>query len=187
MLSCSILSGWEDPPKVSTPSTQSVILPLLCPAALLLCSAVSGDKTGSGLRNNYSLRKLPVSYSGCHLALPAVSQLLSPWSRSSASVCSLLSLSLRSGEMWARLTRWGRGDLSETTLSEHAISSASLLLQWLHSVLAGLGTNQRPGGLPGVIQWALSQSSSRVLLSCQPRSSSWRPATPLANFLYDWV
>ena len=176
MLRSSILrAGGRGPPKVSTPSTQSVMFVSLWPLS------VSTALTGDCVRNNMTRKLLvtPARSSQHPPAGPPLLRVSGAEQRSQSGVSSLcqpLSL-LRSGEMWARLARWGQGCLSETTRCQHAISSVSSLLLWAAVCISCCGDQSERRAL------CAAQSSRPVLTPGQSRSSSWRPATRLANFL----
>ena len=163
------------PPNVSTPSTQSVMFVSLWPLS------VSTAHTGDCVRNNMTRKLLvtPARSSQHPPAGPPLLRVSGAEQRSQSGVSSLcqpLSL-LRSGEMWARLARWGQGCLSETTRCQHAISSVSSLLLWAAVCISCCGDQSERRAL------CAAQSSRPVLTPGQSRSSSWRPATRLANFL----
>ena len=176
MLRSSILrAGGRGPPRVSTPSTQSVMFVSLWPLS------VSTALTGDCVRNNMTRKLLvtPARSSQHPPAGPPLLRVSGAEQRSQSGVSSLcqpLSL-LRSGEMWARLARWGQGCLSETTRCQHAISSVSSLLLWAAVCISCCGDQSERRAV------CAAQSSRPVLTPGQSRSSSWRPATRLANFL----
>ena len=106
MLRSSILrAGWEDPPRVSTPSTQSVItsggsVSSVSPLWVLTMTAT--------VRQHGSV-SLDSAGGVSHSPPPDSPRYWDSEQRAAASLC--LRSASADGEMWARLTRWGLGDI----------------------------------------------------------------------------